>query len=254
MSTFKYANCRFEDLLPEHFLKLMMVTAAETIMRKREASRPGNLGTPAPRYDKYQGRDLHLPEGSKNKWHREGEGTKWQRKELGKEIKSNATVASAGDIAELQETVGDYQNTTKYFTKKNKVYCAPIREHAQAACKNCGKSHYIDTFCKGGDAFKPTPANERHSSCPLDMAKAMYENNFMRLMFRFQGGKGGLPKATTGEEAVAADAVVTVALGTAKKQSQEAGKAKRRQKAKEKREKKAEEEASDEEDAATENL
>ena len=159
----EYANCRFEDLLPEHFLKPMMLT--ETIMRKREASRPGNLGTAAPRYDKYQGRDLHLPEGSKNRWHREGEGTKWQRKELNKEIKSNATVAIVMDIADLQEKVGDYQNTTKYFTKKNKVYCAPIREHAQAMCKHCDKSHYIDTPCKGGDTTSTPPARvAMHSS------------------------------------------------------------------------------------------
>ena len=165
---------------------------------------------------------------------------------------SNATVASAGDIAKLQEKVGDYQNTTKFFTKKNKVYCAPIREHAQAMCKNCGKSHYIDTLCKGGDAFKPVPVNERHSLCPPDMAKAMDDNSFMRLTFRFQGGKGGLPKAATGEEAVAAAAVVTVALGTARRQSQEAGKSKRLQKAKEKREQKAADEGADEDGTETE--
>ena len=51
---------------------------------------------------------------------------------------------------------------------------------------------------------------------------------------------------------MAAAAVVTVALGTAKRQSQEAGKSKRQQKAKEKREQKAEEDAADEDDTATE--
>ena len=158
-------------------------------MLKREASRASNLGTSPPRYDKYQGRDLHMPEGSKNKWHREGEASKWQSREIRRKIKSNATVASAGDIAELQEIVGDYQNTTKFFTKKNKVCCAPLREFAQAMCKHCEKNHYIDTLCSGGDAFKPTPANERHSSCPSDMAKAMDENTFKRLTFRFQGEK-----------------------------------------------------------------
>ena len=195
-----YSNCRFEDLHPEYFLKLMMLT--EDIMLKREASRASNLGTSPPRYDKYQGRDLHMPEGSKNKWHREGEASKWQNREIRREIKSNATVASAGDIAELQEIVGDYQNTTKFFTKKNTVYCAPLRGFAQAMCKNCENKHYIDTLCSGGDALKPTFANERHSSCPSDMAKAMDENTFKRLTFRFQGGKGGLPKATSGTEAV----------------------------------------------------
>ena len=60
-----------------------------------------------------------------------------------------------------------------------------------------------------------------------------------------------MPKATTGEEAVAAAAVVIAALGTTKKQSQEAGKAKRQQKAKEKRKKKADEEDAEEEDAET---
>ena len=152
-------------------------------------------------------------------------------------------MASAGDIAELQEIVGDYQNTTTFFTKKNKVYCAPLREFAQAMCKHCEKNHYIDTLCSGGDAFKPTPANKRHSSCPSDMAKAMDDNTFKRLTFRFQGGKGGLPKATFGTEAVAAALTVTVALGTAKKQTQEAHKAKRQQKAKDNKAKQAEDDA-----------
>ena len=56
----------------------------------------------------------------------------------------------------------------------------------------------------------------------------------------------------TGEEANAAAAVVTVALGTAKKQSQEAGKAKRLQKAKEKREQQAADEGAEDDDTATE--
>ena len=153
-----YSNCRFEDLHPEHLLKLMMLT--EDIMLKREASRASNLGTSPPQY-KYQGRDLHMPEGSKNKWHRDGEASKWQNREIRREIKSNATVASAGDIAELQEVLGDYQHTTKFFTKKNKVYCAPLREFAQVMSKHCDKNHYIDTLCNGGDAFKPTQGCER---------------------------------------------------------------------------------------------
>ena len=67
----------------------------------------------------------------------------------------------------------------------------------------------------------------------------MDDNSFKRLTFRFQGGKGGLPKATTGEEAVAASLTVTVALGTAKKQSQESHKARRQRQAQEKKDKKA---------------
>ena len=76
----------------------------------------------------------------------------------------------------------------------------------------------------------------------------MDDNCFKRLTFRFQGGKGGLPKATTGEEAVAASLTVTVALGTAKKRSQETNKAKRQRQAKEKKEKQAEADAEAEDD------
>lgn len=75
------------------------------------------------------------------------------------------------------------------------------------------------------------------------MANATDENIFKRLTFRFQGGKCGLLKATTGTEAVAAALTVTVALGTANKQTQEAQNAKQQQKAKKKEAKQAEEDA-----------
>ena len=52
-----YANCRFEDLLPEHFLKLMMVTNCKDILLKREASKGANLGATELKL-KHQGHDL----------------------------------------------------------------------------------------------------------------------------------------------------------------------------------------------------
>ena len=129
-----YSNCRFEDLLPEHFMKLMMVT--EDIMLKREASKDANLGSPEQK-GQYQGRDLHLPGGN---------GTKWQRREQTREVRTNATVANASGIEELQVYVGQYQNSTKLFTQKNKVWCAPVREFATWMCENCNTQHYI-TLC-----------------------------------------------------------------------------------------------------------
>ena len=103
-----YANGRFEDIHPRHFLQLMTVT--EDIMLKRDASKEANLGEPATP-NKSQGRDRgpYLPPGN---------ASQWQRKELAKEIKSNATVANAGDIGDLQVVVGDYQNSTKFFTHR----------------------------------------------------------------------------------------------------------------------------------------
>ena len=49
------------------------------------------------------------------------------------------------------------------------------------------------------------------------MVKDMEDGTFKRLTHRFQGGTGGLPKATTGKEAVAAALQVTVALGSTKR-------------------------------------
>ena len=58
-----YANGRFEDLHPQHFLQLMTIT--EDIILKRDASKEANLGEAAAPY-RYQGRDkdLHLPSGN----------------------------------------------------------------------------------------------------------------------------------------------------------------------------------------------
>jgi hypothetical protein len=193
-------------------------TVAEDIMVKTAATKRGNLGdtNAKPRYDRAQGRDyergsgrdLHLPAGN---------GTRWQKQERTKEIRTNATVASAGDIIDLQKCIGDYQNTTKFFTSKNKVWCAPIREHAEGLCGHCNKKHWLDTLCNGGDACKLVDASERHSLCPKEMASDMDNGAFKRLTFRFQGGSGGLPKAKTGAEAVAAVLQVTTALGGAKR-------------------------------------
>ena len=85
-----YANCRFEDLLPEHVMQLMMIT--EDIMLKREASKDANLGL-TDQKSPYQGRDLRLLAGN---------GTAWQRRQHAREVKPNATVANAGGIEELQ--------------------------------------------------------------------------------------------------------------------------------------------------------
>ena len=82
---------------------------------------------------------------------------------------------------DLQVVVGDYTNTTKFFTQKNKCWCAPVREYAQSQCSNCGLSHSIDTPCKGGDSCVKMPANERHSACPSNMIKDMEEGTFKRL-------------------------------------------------------------------------
>ena len=230
-----YANGRFEDLHPHHFLQLMTIT--EDIMLKREASKEANLGETATPY-KYQGRDRgpHLPPGN---------ASQWQRKELAKEITSNATVANAGDIGDLQVVVGDYQNSTKFFTQKNKCWCAPVREYAQSPCVNCGLPHYIDTPCKGGDSCVKMPVTERHSACPANMIKYMEEGTIKRLTHRFQGGTGGLPNAKTGPEAVAAAVQITVALGSTKKKAENAEqKEKRKQRAKDRKAKKAAEEKS----------
>ena len=215
-----YSNCRFEDLLPEHFMKLMMVT--EDIMLKREASKDANLGSPEQK-GQYQGRDLHLPGGN---------GTKWQRREQTREVRTNATVANASGIEELQVYVGQYQNSTKLFTQKNKVWCAPVREFATWMCENCNTQHYIDTLCNGGDACQAVLSTERHSLCPANMANDMEAKTFRRLTFRFQGGTGGLPKVTTAKEAVAAALKVMVAVGSAKKPISEEKKEKRKLKAK----------------------
>ena len=67
------------------------------------------------------------------------------------------------------------------------------------------------------------------------MAKDMEAKTFRRLTFRFQGGTGGLPKATTAKEAVAAALRVTVAVGSAKKPISDEKKAKHKLKAKEKK-------------------
>ena len=235
-----YANCRFEDLLPEHFMTLMMVT--EDIMLKSEASKDANLGSPDSK-GQYQGhphgRDLHVPNGN---------GTKWQRREQTREVRTNATVANAGGIEELQACIGTYQNATKFFTQKNKVWCAPVREFATGMCTNCSTQHYIDTLCHGGDMFQTVPSTERHSQCPANMAKDMEAKTFKRLTFRFQGGTGGLPKATSAKEAVAAATKVTVAMGSAKRPVSDEKKARRKLKAKEKKARKAEEKAAQEEE------
>ena len=123
-------------------------------------------------------------------------------------------MANAGDITDLRVCIGDYQNTTKFFTSKNKVWCAPVREYAEGICTNCKKKHWIDTLCDGGDIAKPTDAGNRHSLCPNDMARDMEAGTFKRVTFRFQGGTGGLPKAKMGNEAVAAAIQVTTALGS----------------------------------------
>ena len=185
------------------------------------------------------GRDLHVPNGN---------GTKWQRREQTREVRTNATVANAGGIEELQVCIGTYQNTTKFFTQKNKVWCAPVREFATGMCGNCSTQHYIDTLCNGGDTCQAVPSTERHSLCPANMAKDMEAKTFKRLTFRFQGGTGGLPKATTAKEAVAAATKVTVAMGSAKKPISDEKKAKRKLKAKEKKARKAEEKAAQEEE------
>ena len=125
-----HANCRFEDLHPEHFLKLMVVT--EDIMRKQEASRSSlrdmiRLSIKGMIFTCLKGQRMN---GTVREKQANG-----RTENFDKEMKTNATVASAGDIADLQELVSDYQNTTKFFTKKNKVYCAPVREFTQAPCK-----------------------------------------------------------------------------------------------------------------------
>ena len=149
-----YANCRFEELHYVHFLQL--TTLAEDIILKTAATKQGNLGESQqkPRYERNQGKDLHLPTGN---------ATKWQRQERSKEVRTNATVANAGDITDLQVCIGDYQNTTKYFTSKNKVWCAPVREYAEGVCTNCKKKHSIGTLCDGGEIAKPTDSGNRHS-------------------------------------------------------------------------------------------
>ena len=86
------------------------------------------------------------------------------------------------------------------------------------------------------------PANERHSACPSNMVKDMEEGTFKRLTHRFQGGTGGLPKAKTGPEAVAAAVQITVALGSTKKKAENAEqKEKRKQRAKDRKARKASE-------------
>ena len=204
-------------------MKLMMIT--EDIMLKREASKAANLGEPDQKAP-YQGRDLRLPSGN---------GNTWQRREQAREVKTNAAVANAGGIEELQVCIGQYQNSTKFFTQKNKVWCAPVREFATGMCENCSTQHYIDTLCNGGDACQTVASTERHSQCPANMAKDMEAKTFKRLTFRFQGGTGGLPKATSAKEAAAAALQVTVALGSAKKTVTPEKKAKRKLKAKEKK-------------------
>ena len=128
-------------------------------------------------------------------------------------------MASAGDISDLQMVVGDYSNSTKFFTQKNKCWCAPVREYAQSTCTNCGLQHYIDTPCKGGDSCVKMPASDRHSACPSNMIKDMEDGTFKRLTHRFQGGTGGLPKAKTGPEAVAAAVQIAGALTSTKKRA-----------------------------------
>ena len=212
----EYANCRFEDLHYGHFMRV--ITVAEDIIIKTAATKRGNLGDTSakPRYDRNQGRDYDR--GSERNTHLPaGNGTRWQKQERSKEIRTNATVASAGDIIDLQKCVGDYQNTTKFFTSKNKVWCAPIREHAEGVCGHCNKKHWLDTLCNGGDAGKLVDASERHSLCPKEMATDMNNGAFKRLTFRFQGGSGGLPKAKSNSEATTATLKVTTALGSTKK-------------------------------------
>ena len=118
------------------------------------------------------------------------------------------------------------------------MWCAPIREHAEGICGHCNKKHWLDTLCSGGDACKLVDALERHSLCPKEMASKMNNGAFKRLTFRFQGGSGGLPKAKTSTEAVAAALQVTTALGGAKKdtvtcETSETGKSHREKKNKE---------------------
>ena len=162
-------------------------------------------------------------------------------------------MANAGDISDLQVVVGDYQNSTKFFTQKNKCWCAPVREYAQSPCTNCGLQHYIGTPCKGGDSCVKMPASERHSACPSNMVKDMEEGTFKRLTHRFQGGTGGLPKAKTGPEAVAAAVQITVALSSTKKRAENAEqKEKRKQRSKDRKTKKAAEDKNQTETGAAE--
>ena len=151
-----YANGRFEELHPHDFLQLMTIT--EDIMLKREASKEANLGESAasPPY-KYQGRDRgpHLPQATRSQW---------QRKELAKEIKSNATVANAGDISDLQVVVGDYTNSTKFFTQKNKCWCAPVREYAQSTVQQLWASALHRHPMQGRRQLRED-ASERQALC-----------------------------------------------------------------------------------------
>ena len=130
-------------------------------------------------------------------------------------------MANAGNISDLQVAVGDYQNSTKFFTQKNKCWRAPVREFAQSPCVNCGLPHYINTPCKGGNSCVKMPANERHSACPVNMVNDMEDGTFKQLTHRFQGGTGGLPKAKTGPEAVAAAVQITVVLGSTKNNAEQ---------------------------------
>ena len=243
------ANCRFEDLHYGHFIRV--ITVAEDINVKTAATKRSNLSDAGtkPRYERAQGReyergpgrDLHLPAGN---------GTRWQTQERTKEIRTNATLASAGDIIDLQKCIDDFQNTTKFFTSRNKVWCAPIREHAERICGHCNKKHWLDILCNGGDACKLVDASERHSLCPNAMASDMNNGAFKRLTFRFQGGSGGLPKVKTGAEAVAAALQVTTALGSTKKTLSPAQQAKKAKAVEKRKTKKAAAKAAEAAEAA----
>ena len=143
-----YANCKFEGMYHQHMMALF--TTVETIILQRKASESQNLGTtPAPAYTpKARG----TPTGGRSEQRKEGKRDRnsWQRNERTAEVRANATVADQGDMASLQAAIGDYVNTTTFFTSKNKVWCAPATPYAKAMCKNCSKEHWIDTPCAGG--------------------------------------------------------------------------------------------------------
>ena len=240
-----YAAGRFEALQYEHLIKLFLEVQVEAITLQREAVKARNTGTgctaPTPDAtkvpdDKRGGCDKGAnPGGRPNKVR-----NAWQRTACDKEVYSNATISSTGEVAELQGMLGDYVNSTGEYGFHKGVWAAPCTPSARGDCSRCSQNHFIDVPCNGGSPNVVMPLDKRHSKCSKNMARDMDAGKFKRLTHLFQGGTEGYPKAATRKAdsalAVAAAAVV-VAASTAspgKKKTKRRDMATKRSKASEK--------------------